>query len=258
MEDRGINSVFRFMLSHPDMDHLDGIKAFFDRFSPANFWDTDNTCAKDDFGYGRYQRADWDFYKTMRDGKTKACKRLTLYSGATGQFWNRNADGSAGADGLYVLAPTPELVAQANKSNDFNDCSYVILYRTGNRKILFSGDSHDGTWEHVLAAHEDDVRNVDLLIAPHHGRASDRSYEFLDTVNPRQTYFGNAPYEHLAYDAWNNRDLPFITNNQANCMVVETDSNSMSQYITNKTFAEASYPETFYSERHMAYYIGDI
>jgi len=31
------------------------------------------------------------------------------------------------------------------------------------------------------------------MIAPHHGRDSDRSYDFLDTVNPQLTLFGCAP-----------------------------------------------------------------
>lgn len=29
----GINSIFRFMLTHPDMDHMDGIKDLFEEFS---------------------------------------------------------------------------------------------------------------------------------------------------------------------------------------------------------------------------------
>jgi hypothetical protein len=45
------------------------------------------------------------------------------------------------------------------------------------------------------------VTNVDLLIEPHHGRKSGRSYDFLDTLKPKVTIFGNANSEHLAYGA---------------------------------------------------------
>lgn len=48
MKDHGIDNVWRFILTHPDMDHMDGIKPFWDTFSPSNFWDTDNTADKDD------------------------------------------------------------------------------------------------------------------------------------------------------------------------------------------------------------------
>jgi len=143
MTDRGIQSVHRFILTNPDMDHMDGIKAFFKEFPPTNFWDTDNTETKE-FGEGSnggFNEDDWDFYLSLRNSESDP-KRLALYSGATGQFYNRGADGSAGGDGLSILAPTPELVDDANESEDFNDCSYVLLYRTGKPKvhrILFGG-----------------------------------------------------------------------------------------------------------------------
>jgi beta-lactamase superfamily II metal-dependent hydrolase len=36
----GVSSIFRFILTHPDMDHMGGIKALFTEFSPLNLWDT--------------------------------------------------------------------------------------------------------------------------------------------------------------------------------------------------------------------------
>jgi beta-lactamase superfamily II metal-dependent hydrolase len=257
MLDHGITSVFRFILTHPDMDHMDGIQAFFDAFSPTNFWDTDNTADKDEFA-GRYDEDDWDFYQWLRNPACASPKRLALYSGAKGKYYNQNDEGQGGGNGLHVLAPTSALVRAANASGDFNDCSYVILYRASGRRILFSGDSHDDTWQHILTHHSEDVSNIDLLIAPHHGRDSDRSYDFLDIVQPTMTYFGNAPHEHLAYDAWNFRGLPFITNNQANCMIVEISDQEMSHYVTNQSYAEDVYENTFYSEHHQAWYIGAI
>ena len=46
-------------------------------------------------------------------------------------------------------------------------------------KILLAGDAHDATWDYVLRHYETAASDVDLLIAPHHGRKSGRSYEFL-------------------------------------------------------------------------------
>ena len=34
----GRTDIWRFILSHPDMDHLDGFNALLDRFSVSNFW----------------------------------------------------------------------------------------------------------------------------------------------------------------------------------------------------------------------------
>lgn len=137
-----------------------------------------------------------------------------MLAGRRGQYWNVSDDGSSGGDGLQILAPTQKLIDSANNADeDYNDCSYVLLYRTGGNRIIFGGDSHDDTWEHILENYHRDVDNIDLLIAPHHGRDSDRSYEFLDVLKPTLTFFGNAPSEHLAYSKWRNRGLSFITNN---------------------------------------------
>ena len=122
---------------------------------------------------------------------------------------------------------------------------------------MFGGDSHDGTWEHILNEYTDDVRDIDLLIAliaPHHGRGSGRSYEFLDVLRPSLTFFGNAPSQNLAYGAWNYRNLPFVTNNQANCMVVDASGSPMHLYVTNESFARKCNPLTFYSHVFQAWF----
>jgi len=261
LKDRGIASVFRFVVTHPDMDHLDGIEDFFSEFAPANFWDTDNNKEMGDFGYGGYSEDDWLFYKSLRDGcPTTNPRRLALYSGSIGPYYNEGETGKSGGDGLYVLAPTRAIVSAANECGDFNDSSYVILYRTGNKRILFSGDSHDVTWEHILDKHHNDVAGVDVLIAPHHGRDSDRDYDFLDVVNPRLTLFGNAKCEHLAYGAWNNRDLLFITNNQAGTIIMNVDSTGLKVYVSHKPFAEEFTKQrgyaTFYDQEMRGYFVG--
>ena len=261
MQQRGLTSVFRFILTHPDMDHMDGIAEFFKTFEPLNLWDTDNTEEKDfsNGSKGRFQEEDWWFYKGLRDGKPEHDpKRLTLYSGAVGQYYNKGENNSDGGDGLRVLAPTTELLTAACDSEDYNDCSYVILYKTDEHKILFAGDSHDATWEHILDKHEELVKDVDILIAPHHGRHSDRDWEFLDVVNPKLTFFGNADSDYLAYQAWYNRDLPIITNNQAGNIIVATSKAQLDIYVTCEAYARKVQSNTFYSAAHDAYYWGSI
>jgi beta-lactamase superfamily II metal-dependent hydrolase len=74
LSDRGIHNVFRFILSHPDMDHMDGLKAFCEAYPPINFWDTANN-KEIDFGVSSYNEADWLYYKTIRDGLAGATQR---------------------------------------------------------------------------------------------------------------------------------------------------------------------------------------
>lgn len=258
MKDRGMSSVFRFILSHPDMDHMDGIKAFFDEFGPNNFWDIENKKEIDFISGSPYNKEDWEFYKKLRKGDVEGVTKLNLLCGAEGQYYNKNSAGEAGGDGLRILSPNQELIKDAIEVDDYNDCSYVIKYQSNAGKIIFAGDSHDKTWDYILDKYADDVADADLLIAPHHGRKSGRSYKFLDIVKPKLTFFGNAASKHLAYSAWNYRNLPFITNNQADCMIVDTNGDNMVLYVTYEKFAKKLNPYATYDNRLKAYYVGTI
>ncbi len=263
LKDFNVNSVFRYIQTHPDMDHMGGIKDFFSIFSPINMWDTDNEKEMDSFEGSPYSEDDWEFYKKLRKCSESDPKRLTLFSGSRGQYFNQGEDGSSGGNRLYILAPTKTLLEEANESGDYNNCSYVILYRASNgHKIIIGGDSHDKTWDYILENHESDVKDADLLLAPHHGRDSGRNYDFLDVVNPKLTFFGNAKSEHLAYNQWNRRGLEKFTNNQGNCLLAQFNIGGTDIFCTYKKFAEAyceeNDSETYYNSDIKGYYLKTI
>ena len=259
LHDFGVSEIFRFILTHPDMDHMDGIKALFDGFNVLNFWDTENTKVLDDSSsWGKYKKEDWEFYQKIRKS-TSAPKVLHNYSGSHAQYYNRDENGKSGADGLYILAPTKELVAEANNSGDYNDCSYVILYKTNDKKIIFAGDSAEKTWNYILENHKEDVTDVDILLAPHHGRKTGGNSDYLDVLRPKLTLFGNAKSEYLDYAAWNNRKSDHITNNQANCIIMDTfGKGGIDVYVTYETFAKKRNPKSTYNETLKAWYIQTI
>ena len=262
LREHNIRGIWRYILTHPDMDHMDGIKALFDEYPPVNFWDTDNNKEMDASSWATspYNQEDWELYKALRDiNPRNDPKRLALLCGASGSYYNQNENGDSGGDGIQILAPTQQLIDDANESGDYNDCSYVLLYRTNSgRRIVFSGDSHDDTWEHILNTHKSDVSDIDLLIAPHHGRSSSRSYKFLDVLKPKLTLFGYARSEHLAYGPWHYRGLPIVTNNQANCMVVDISSFAMRFYVTNEVYAKAVNTSSEYDFSVRAWFVCDI
>ena len=127
MRQHGINRIFRYVQTHPDMDHMDGIEAIFDEFKPINFYDTDNTkeIPSSQWEGSSYRESDWRFYKRLRDANPRTNpKRLTLYSGDRGPYRTENWEGQEGGDGIRILAPTPELVTAANKSGqNYHSCS---------------------------------------------------------------------------------------------------------------------------------------
>jgi beta-lactamase superfamily II metal-dependent hydrolase len=253
----GVSQIFRFILTHPDMDHLGGIKDLFTEFGPINFWDTANSkeFAEGSFGSRTGLKADWEFYKNLRDtSPIEEPKRLVYHSGNVNEFYK--------TDGLRILAPTPTLVDAGNKRKNWNDASYVILYRANGKKILFAGDSEDETWEHILTNWENEVSNLDILIAPHHGRHSGRSYDFLEVTKPKLTLYGNAASDHHAYDGWSKRDLLILTNNQAGYIILDIHSDRIAVFAKNETYArnlcEKNGRETYEDTELDGWFLGNV
>ena len=254
----GVRAIWRFILSHPDMDHLDGFAALLDEFSVLHFWHSGAKREKPDFSnYGGFEEADWDRYAKVIAGNEPGTQLLQVQAGAQFKYATNDDTEHGSGDALYILAPDQQLIAEGNRTQDFNDASYVVLYQSSIGKVLFAGDAHDSTWEYVKRHYEADVSNVALLIAPHHGRKSGRSYEFLDYVNPKLTLFGCAPSEHLAYDAWNYRNLTHITNNQCGCIVAE-GAEEMNIYVENDTFAANSGGNISQTNEQGFYYLGTV
>lgn len=232
LKEKGIKNIFRFIVTHPDMDHLDGIKDFFEEFSIANFWDTDNKKEiSDKAGSGGYNMEDWKFYKSLRDGIIAPSTRLKYFSNNSNLYYNQ--------DNIEILSPTSSIVNACNVKGNWNDSSYVFLFTPpkangGHWKILFAGDSEDLTWEHIITNHADKVKNIDVLFAPHHGRDSNRNFDFLKSLTPTITLFGNANSNHLAYTKYPGTK---ITNNQAGYIILDITTQHINLFVKNAEFA---------------------
>lgn len=242
-----IKEIFRYIQTHPDMDHMDGLKNLYESVAILNFWDTENTKAQefDENGKsGRYLKKDWDCYSLLRK-KTDAPKALFYYDGNSNKYYAEDDNGVLQDDYLKILSPTKELMKAAEEAQDWNDSSYVILYCVQGRKILFCGDSDMGTITHLLERHNADISDLDVLIAPHHGRDSDKDFSFLDVMKPKLTLVGNAKCKHLAYDKWNNRNLEHIQNNQAGNILIDIREGELHVSCSNERYAAAYRKEYF-------------
>jgi competence protein ComEC len=230
-----INSIWRFILTHPDMDHMDGLKILIDNLSINHFWHTNAHKTKPDFNGSPYKEEDWNAYANIFAGKSIDTTILNPLAGDQFVYANKGDNVFCTGDNLHILAPNNDVL----KHSDINNSSYIILFDNPSGKILFPGDAHDASWEHVFERNQNAIQNCAFLLAPHHGRDSKRSYEFLDHIQPQLTLFGNASSEHLAYKEWQHRNLDFITNNQAGNTVLEIDSECIKVFIENKSFAQA-------------------
>ncbi|MBZ4655510.1 MAG: hypothetical protein JG759_58 [Thermoanaerobacter sp.] len=170
--------IFRFILTHPDMDHMSGIKALFEKKEVINFWDTENNkyIDPDTWENSPYDKGDWDFYQNIRQRDEKP-RVLKLYRDA-------EADCCWVEDGIRILAPTKGLVEEANRNEDWDHLSYVLMVEYVGRKILLGGDATKKSLEDIIEYYGKNYLKCDILLAPNHGSPNHISKEILDIINP--------------------------------------------------------------------------
>lgn len=253
----GIKRLFRFILTHPDMDHLDGFNALINTIPIINFWDSGARKEKPDFEGSGYLEEDWDRYVKVRDGK-EGTNVVSNLAGARFQFANKKEENQQGGDGLYIATPSQHMIEEANESQEFNDASYIISYWSSGGKIIIPGDAHDGAWRYATDHHKDDIESSSFLLAPHHGRNSDMSFDFLGVVQPEASLLGCAPSKDLAYDAWRNRNLYYFTQNQAGNVVLEIENGEIDVYVENDKFVENAGGNIESTNKEGYFYLGRI
>jgi beta-lactamase superfamily II metal-dependent hydrolase len=172
--------IFRFILTHPDMDHMSGIKSLFNKKPIWNFWDTENKkyIDPDSWENSPYDKEDWDFYQDIRQ-RDKNPKVLKLYRDAKSECcWTQ--------DGIRVLAPTEELVREANESEEWDHLSYVLMIEYAGKKFLLGGDATEKVWEDIINYPDyEDYLESDVLFAPGHGSPNHISKKILDVIKPK-------------------------------------------------------------------------
>lgn len=177
--------VFRYIQTHPDMDHMSCLWRFFwlgDR-PLENMWDVVHTkdFDEDKFDKNRYEWNDWLTYKQLRNGKhsnSGTHKVLHKLAGARGDYWTE--------DGIEVMAPTSDLIDYANGTEDWNNLSYVLRVSHAGRHIILPGDAEKPEWDKIEALAEDGdfEMSCDVLKAAHHGRESGYSKSAVDAMHP--------------------------------------------------------------------------
>ena len=164
-------SIFRYVQTHPDMDHMSGLHRFFwqEEVRLENFWDVNHNkdLKEADFNNSPHSYLDWLVYKSLRRGigpNHSSHKVIWNLRGATGQYWTDDA--------IEVFSPTTELIKVCNTTGAYNDCSYVLKISYGGRSVILPGDAEKPAWESMLENPGADALDCDILKAPHHGRQS--------------------------------------------------------------------------------------
>jgi beta-lactamase superfamily II metal-dependent hydrolase len=186
LEHNNMNSIFRFISTHPHMDHLYGLGELSQDVKISNFWVPKNKL-KANKSLDKQKRADdWSTYKKFRDNTSTSDKEGSSPSSVIRPLENSTGELYT-ADGIKILAPNPELLEHAENDQDANIMSYVLLLKYGSHKIILGGDAEKDTWKYILKQHGDEIKDVKVLKSSHHGRNSGYWEPAMQQMHPTYT-----------------------------------------------------------------------
>jgi competence protein ComEC len=174
----GIHALWRFVLSHPDADHMAGIRRILGgELSAQIFWDIPHRRTRSSPSEFKTDAAyrDWLAYQALRSGMLQnAPQVLNPLGGDVNHFW---VD-----DDIEILSPTLDLVRDCDKADCYNDASYVLRVNHGRSSVLLPGDVESKGWNDMIDSGVD--LSADVLVASHHGRKSGYSERAMAAIDP--------------------------------------------------------------------------
>lgn len=223
-------NIVRFISTHPDDDHIGGLKKLYEQIEIPNFYCVKNNAIKDE------KTDDFQYYCTLRDGTSsfyiyKDCQRC----------WMNKDDNvkKYGSSGIHILWPNTsnsyfkEALEVAARGGKANNISPIIKYKLENGiTALWLGDMEKDFLNKV----ENDISwppFVDIIFAPHHGRDSGKISEaILNKINPKLIIIGEASSEYLNYyQGWNT-----ITQNTARDITFECETHRIHVFVSNDNY----------------------
>jgi competence protein ComEC len=173
-------SIFRYIQTHPDMDHMAGLYRIWaeEKIPIANFWDTHHCIEKEEFakrtGAVNHDIRDWQTYLALRKS-TSDPKVLRLTNGVRGDFYQQDA--------IHVWAPFDDR-HKHDTDADPNELSYILCVSIGKCNVLLGGDATIETWQRLYKDNGGKLPKIHLLKASHHGRKSGYDRDSVKAMNP--------------------------------------------------------------------------
>lgn len=88
-------------------------------------------------------------------------------------------------------------IPSEKNSDDLNDYSIATYLYYNGFKILLMGDNTQRNIDELMNDYNtSEIENIDVLLAPHHGRESCYNYDFVKYVNPRITIISDKPEDN--------------------------------------------------------------
>lgn len=221
-------SISRFISTHPDEDHIKGLKYFDEKVGIENFYCVDNEATK------TVETEDFKEYCRLRDEN----KSYKIYQNCK-RKWMNESDEIRGSSGVHITWPNTsnkffkEALEKAKEGESPNNISPIIeYYSAGGAKFLWMGDLET---EFMADIESDiDMPDIDILFAPHHGRDSGKIPEsWLKQISPKLIIIGEAPSEYLNYYKGYNT----LTQNSAGDITFEVEKGKVHIYVSNVKYS---------------------
>jgi len=158
---KGINRINLMILTHPDLDHLEGLVYVVKELKVDNFLDN---------GFGGNLPEYRELMELIKE------KNIPYYQLTAGDQIILNQD-------LEILVLNPFYNPYFYEKSDLNNASIVIKLFYKNAKFLFTGDIEAEAEKEMLSFWYN--LESDILKIAHHGSISSTSSEFLEKVDPK-------------------------------------------------------------------------
>ncbi|MGR5579938.1 hypothetical protein ACP5WH_06305 [Enterocloster bolteae] len=244
--------ITRFISTHPDEDHIHGLKYLDDKIGILNFYCVKNEATKSD------ETDDFKKYCELRDSDKKA---FYIYERCSRRWMNQNDEekkyGSSGINILWPITDNEDYKAEllnAKEGKSPNNISPIIKYSLSNGvTVLWFGDLENSFMEKIKDTVE--LPKADIIFAPHHGRSSGKiPKEWMESISPKIVIIGEAPSEKINYLSNYNT----ITQNTAGDIILDCESGIVDIYVSNENYSVKFLKNNKKSNAYGATYIGTL
>ncbi len=227
-QESSLKGVLRFISTHPDQDHIQGLKYLDGEINILNFYCIKNTVIKEE------ETEDFKHYCKLRDSE----KAFYINKGCSRRWMNQHSE-ERGSAGINILWPNTdnehykEALKVAEQGGNPNNTSAIIKYRLEDgATVLWMGDLETEFMENI----EESVEwpEVSILFAPHHGRDSGKIPEsILERMNPKIIIIGEAPSEDINYYG----DYNTISQNSAGDIIFECIEKKVHIFVSEMDYS---------------------
>lgn len=243
--------IFRFISTHPDEDHIKGIKALDKEFLIDEFYRVDNKAIK----LGTSSES-FNYYCELRDGPKGRPIDHTV-NGIKDNYGN-----SSGLNFWWPKINNSEFKNELQKANlgeAFNNISPILVYSLqAGVDVIWLGDMETKFLEKIQGEIDWDKlgKKIDIVIAPHHGRSSGAiPNTILEKIKPKLIVVGEAPSDCINYYHKYNT----ITQNRSGDIIFDCQEGRVDIFVSKDTYMATFTLDHYYCvDNSLGYYIGSF